>query len=92
MRLIRDEVMWEGTIDEVQIYPRELIRRALEVGASGIALAHNHPSGDPTPSSADKRLTFRIADAARAIGIKMHGHAVIGRTRGEWIDLSSQPA
>lgn len=77
--LIADEVMWWGTIDHAPTYPREVVRRALELDASAIILAHNHPTGDPTPSSADVEVTRLIVEACRFLHIAVHDHLVIGR-------------
>jgi DNA repair protein RadC len=78
-QLIADEVMNEGTVDHAPVYPREVVRRALELSASAIILAHNHPSGDPTPSPADVAMTRQVADAARVLGLAVHDHIVVGR-------------
>ena len=77
--LIADEVQNRGTVDHTPVYPREIIKRALELGASSIILVHNHPSGDPTPSKADIAMTREVAGAAKALGIALHDHLVIGR-------------
>ncbi|HVV29149.1 MAG TPA: DNA repair protein RadC [Rhizomicrobium sp.] len=77
--LIADEVPNRGTIDHTPVYPREIVKRALELGASAIILVHNHPSGDPTPSRADIDMTRSIAAAAKALHIAVHDHLVIGR-------------
>jgi len=77
--LIADEVLSSGTIDHTPVYPREVVRRALELGASAMILVHNHPSGDPTPSRADIELTREIAAAAKPLKIAVHDHIVIGR-------------
>jgi DNA repair protein RadC len=77
--LIADEVQQEGTVDHTPVYPREVIKRALELSASAIILVHNHPSGDPTPSRADIDMTNRIVEAAEKLGIKVHDHVIIGR-------------
>ena len=77
--LIADEVQNRGTIDHTPVYPREIIKRALELGASSIILVHNHPSGDPTPSKADIAMTREIVAAAKALSIAVHDHLVIGR-------------
>jgi DNA repair protein RadC len=77
--LIADEVLSRGTIDHTPVYPREIVKRALELGATAIILVHNHPSGDPTPSKADIDMTRDIAKAAQALGITVHDHLVIGR-------------
>jgi len=68
-----------GTVDHTPVYPREVIRRALEVGATAIILVHNHPSGDPTPSNADIRMTQDIVGIAGPMGISVHDHIIIGR-------------
>ena len=77
--LIADEVQNRGTVDHTPVYPREIIKRALELSASSIILVHNHPSGDPTPSKADIVMTREVAGAAKALGIAIHDHLVIGR-------------
>jgi len=77
--LIADEEQARGTVDHVPVYPREVVRRALELGASALILVHNHPSGDPTPSAADIDMTARIGEAADALGIALHDHLVIGK-------------
>ncbi len=77
--LIADEVQNRGTVDHTPVYPREIIKRALELGASSIILVHNHPSGDPTPSKADIAMTREVVTAAKALGIAVHDHLVIGR-------------
>ena len=77
--LITDEVQGVGTVDHTPVYPREVIRRALEVSATAIILVHNHPSGDPTPSNADIRMTQDIIAIAGPMGISVHDHIIIGR-------------
>lgn len=77
--LIRDEVQGEGTIDQTPAYPREVVRRALELGSTAVILAHNHPSGDPKPSKADITLTKAIAKAGDAIGVEVLDHIIVGR-------------
>lgn len=77
--LIADEVQNRGTVDHTPVYPREIIKRALELGALSIILVHNHPSGDPTPSKADIAMTREVITAAKALGIALHDHLVIGR-------------
>ena len=79
--LIADEEQQQGTIDHVVLYPREVIKRALEHGASAVILVHNHPSGDPSPSRADIALTKEIAKAGAPMGVTVHDHLVIGRSR-----------
>jgi DNA repair protein RadC len=78
-QLILDEVMNEGTVDHAPVYPREVVRRALETAASAVILVHNHPSGDPTPSSADIDMTRQVIDAARPLRVAVHDHLVVGR-------------
>ena len=77
--LIADEVQGVGTVDHTPVYPREIVRRALELGSSALILAHNHPSGDPTPSAADIRMTKDIAAIAQPFGIVVHDHLIVGR-------------
>ena len=77
-RLIADEVLQQGTIDHTPVYPREVARRALEMGAAAVILAHNHPSGDPTPSGADIDMTRQVRDALKTLNIVLHDHVVIG--------------
>ena len=79
-RLIRDEVMGEGTVDHAPVYPREVLRRALELDASGLLLAHNHPGGAPTPSAADVEVTRQVVAGARALAITVHDHLLIGES------------
>ncbi|MEL7488529.1 MAG: DNA repair protein RadC [Pseudomonadota bacterium] len=76
--LIADEVQQRGTVDHTPVYPREVVKRALELGASALILVHNHPSGDPTPSRADIDMTNQIVAAAKPLGIRIHDHLVIG--------------
>lgn len=76
--LMRDELLAEGTVDHAPVYPREVVRRALELSASAMILVHNHPSGDPEPSRADIEMTRKIVDAARLFGLQVHDHLVIG--------------
>ncbi|HRP79895.1 MAG TPA: DNA repair protein RadC [Aquamicrobium sp.] len=77
--LIADEVQQSGTVDHTPVYPREVVRRALELSATAIILVHNHPSGDPTPSRADIEMTKTIIDTARPLGIAVHDHIIVGR-------------
>lgn len=79
--LIRDEQMWEGSVDEAAVHVREIIRRALDYHATALILVHNHPSGDPSPSSQDIRLTRDIVDAGRHLKIAVHDHVIVG-TKG----------
>jgi len=76
--LIHNEAMWEGSVDEAAVYIREIVRRALDYRATALILVHNHPSGDPQPSSQDIRLTRDIADACRHLKIAVHDHVIIG--------------
>lgn len=77
--LVADEEQAQGTVDHVPVYPREVVKRALELNASAIILVHNHPSGDPTPSRADVEMTRKIEAAAKAVGIVVHDHVVVGK-------------
>src|SRR5882757_4748140 len=77
--LVADEVQNRGTVDHTPVYPREIVKRALELGASSLILVHNHPSGDPTPSKAEITMTLEITAAAKALSIAVHDHLVIGR-------------
>ena len=76
-RLIADETQQSGTVDHAPVYPREVVKRALELGATALILVHNHPSGDPTPSQADIAMTREIKQAAEKLGIVVHDHLVI---------------
>lgn len=78
-RLVLDEHVGDGSIDEAAIHPREIIRQALDIGATALILVHNHPSGNPEPSRADIQITNRIAEAGRLLGIVVHDHIIIGR-------------
>lgn len=78
-RLIEDHHVGDGSIDEAAIHPREVIRRALDVGATAMILVHNHPSGSPEPSRADIQITQRMAEAGRHMGVTVHDHVIIGR-------------
>lgn len=78
--LIADEAQARGTVDHVPVYPREVVKRALELNASALILVHNHPSGDPTPSQADIAMTEKIQHAADALGIALHDHLIIGKS------------
>jgi DNA repair protein RadC len=77
--LIADEVQATGTVDHTPVYPREVVKRALVLGASAIIMVHNHPSGDPAPSAGDIDMTQEIKDAAASLGISLHDHVIIGR-------------
>ena len=78
-QLIADEVQQEGTVDHTPVYPREVIKRALELAASAIVAVHNHPSGDPTPSMADIDMTKKVVDAGQRLGVAVHDHVIVGR-------------
>ncbi|MDO9526636.1 MAG: DNA repair protein RadC [Gemmobacter sp.] len=79
--LIADEEQARGTVDHVPVYPREVVKRALEVNASALILVHNHPSGDPTPSDADITMTMQIRDAAETLGLVLHDHLIVGKSK-----------
>ncbi len=79
-RVIADELQQRGTVDHTPVYPREVIKRALELGASALILVHNHPSGDATPSKADIEMTREVQEAAAKLGISVHDHIVIGKS------------
>lgn len=79
--LIADEEQARGTVDHVPVYPREVVKRALELDASALILVHNHPSGDPTPSESDITMTHRIQAAAEVLGLVLHDHLIVGRSR-----------
>ncbi|WAC29003.1 MULTISPECIES: RadC family protein [unclassified Ancylobacter] len=78
-QLILDEVQQRGTVDHTPVYPREVVKRALELAASAVILVHNHPSGDPTPSNADIQMTKTIIDVAKPLGIEVHDHIIVGK-------------
>ena len=80
-RLILDHLAAEGSVDEAAIPPREVIRKAFDIGATALILVHNHPSGDPEPSRADIQITSRIAEAGRLLNITVHDHVIVGRGR-----------
>ena len=78
-QLIADEVTNHGTVDHAPVYPREIVRRALELSASAVILVHNHPSGDPTPSKADVEITQAVIAAGKPLGVAVHDHLIVGR-------------
>ena len=78
-QLILDEVQNRGTVDHAPVYPREVVRRALELSASAMIIVHNHPSGDPTPSRADIDMTKQVIEAASALSVTVHDHLIVGR-------------
>ena len=77
--LIADELQGQGTVDHTPLYPREVVKRALELNASAIIMVHNHPSGDPSPSKADIDMTRQVQNALKGVGIAVHDHLIIGR-------------
>jgi len=77
--LIADESQGLGTVDQTPVYPREVVRRALELSATAVILVHNHPSGDPTPSSQDVKMTLDIIAVAQPLGVAVHDHIIVGR-------------
>jgi DNA repair protein RadC len=77
--LIADEVQGLGTVDHTPVYPREVIRRALELSATAVVLVHNHPSGDPSPSTQDVKMTLDIMAIAKPLGVAVHDHIIVGR-------------
>lgn len=79
--LIADERQQRGTVDHTPVYPREVVKRALELSASAIIMVHNHPSGDPTPSKADIEMTREVQKAAAVLGVTLHDHVILGRGR-----------
>jgi len=78
-QLIADELQQTGTVDHTPVYPREVVKRALELSATALILVHNHPSGDPTPSRADIQMTQAIVDIAKPLGIAVHDHIIVGK-------------
>jgi DNA repair protein RadC len=78
-QLIADEVQQTGTVDHTPVYPREVVKRALELSATAVVLVHNHPSGDPTPSRADIQMTQQIQEIAKPLGIALHDHIIVGK-------------
>lgn len=79
--LIKDEVQSRGTVDHTPLYPREVVKRALELAASAIIMVHNHPSGDPTPSRADIDMTHQVIEALRGVNITVHDHVIVGKNQ-----------
>jgi DNA repair protein RadC len=78
-QVIADEVQQTGTVDHTPVYPREVVKRALELSATAVILVHNHPSGDPTPSRADIQMTQQIVEIAKPLGIEVHDHIIVGK-------------
>lgn len=87
-RLLADEAQGRGTVNHTPVYPREVVKRALELHATAIILVHNHPSGDPTPSRADIDTTREIAEAGRAMSVALHDHVIVGN--GRWLSLRQE--
>ena len=87
-QLIADETHGRGTVNHTPVYPREVCKRALELGATAVILDHNHPSGDPTPSKEDVAMTREIKQAASALGLMLHDHVIVGN--GKWTSLKQQ--
>ena len=87
-RLLFEEIVTEGSVNIAPIFPREIVRRSLEVGATALILAHNHPSGDPGPSGEDIRITRLVAAAADALDIKLHDHVIVARSG--WTSLRAE--
>jgi len=84
-RLLGDEAQARGTVNHTPVYPREVVKRALELQATAIILVHNHPSGDPTPSRDDIEMTREVKTAAAALSIVLHDHVIIGN--GRWLSF-----
>jgi DNA repair protein RadC len=87
-RLVADEAQARGTVNHAPVYPREVVRRALELQATALILVHNHPSGDPAPSRADIDMTREVQKAAAALGIALHDHVIVGN--GRWLSFRQQ--
>lgn len=87
-QLIEDAILGLGTVNHTPVYPREVVKRALDLHATAIILVHNHPSGDPTPSRADVEMTREVKQAATALGIVLHDHVVVGN--GAWVSLRKE--
>jgi DNA repair protein RadC len=84
-RLLADEVLGQGTVNHTPVYPREVVKRALELHATAIILVHNHPSGDPSPSREDIEMTREIKQAAATLSILLHDHIIVGN--GQWLSF-----
>jgi DNA repair protein RadC len=87
-QLIDDAILGLGTVNHTPVYPREVVKRALDLHATAIILVHNHPSGDPTPSRADVEMTREVKQAATALGIVLHDHVVVGN--GAWVSFRKE--
>ena len=79
IKALADEALQRGTVDHTPVYPREIVKRALDLGATALILVHNHPTGDPTPSRADIEMTKQVKNAVAAVDISLHDHIIIGR-------------
>jgi DNA repair protein RadC len=86
--MIRDEPMGQGAINQAPVYPREIVKRALELGASTVVLVHNHPSGDPQPSRDEILMTWVVIEAGRHLGLAVHDQVIIGR--GGHVSMTAQ--
>jgi DNA repair protein RadC len=86
--LLEDALLGMGTVNHTPVYPREVVKRALDLHATAIILVHNHPSGDPTPSRADIDMTREVRAAASALGIVLHDHVIVGN--GQWVSLRKE--
>jgi DNA repair protein RadC len=87
-RLLADEAQARGTVNHTPVYPREVVKRALELHATALILVHNHPSGDPTPSNDDIDMTQEVKIAAQALSIVLHDHLIVGN--GRWVSLRQE--
>jgi DNA repair protein RadC len=85
---VADEAQARGTVNHTPVYPREVVKRALELAATAIILVHNHPSGDPTPSREDIEMTREIKTAAGTLGILLHDHIIVGN--GSWLSFRKE--
>lgn len=88
--LIEAEDMFKGTIDAASVYPRPIVQRALELNAAAVVMAHNHPSGNPEPSEADKRITLRVRDALSLLDIRLLDHFVIGQGSNQCVSMAER--
>jgi DNA repair protein RadC len=89
--MLGDRELYRGTLDRALVEPREVLKECLLRGASGVILFHTHPSGDPTPSEEDTAVTLRMAEAAKAVGVRLIDHLVLART-GRWVSIRDQLA
>ena len=87
-RILADEIMGRGTVDHTPVYTREVLKRALALNATALIIAHNHPSGDPTPSKADIEMTKKLRDQASGFKIALHDHLIVAR--GEVLSFKSK--